>query len=324
MNARLRPLRLVLGPALAGLLTAGCTSSALYFATETSGGLKVSGAQAAPTGVSLAYQRAEIALIPPKTDGTTHAVFGGVDHDYSWTDGFLLAQTFATGRAAVIAAGGQPADTRAGQAGDNQAGKLFFSTVTTFGLDLNLGADLGASVPSLVLGFRRAEATVIPIKDPSREVNSVYADISIAEDSGGLLKTHASTEGGTRRHDVGPDRIPASPNGTRIRQTFATGDAAIAVAGRGDAQDKLAAAAGLGQAYYSATTLGQQRDTVLAKLSTVTDPARQTALLAKANSLATAAGIPTATTWADLPPLVLNLNGDQLTQLQNAFPELKP
>lgn len=304
-------------------VTAGCSSNSLYFGTETSSGLKVSGTQAAPTDVGLSYQRSEVALIPPKTDGSTHAVYGGVDHDFSWSDGFLLTQTFATGDAAVLAAHNQAAPAPAApKAGNNQNRKLFFSTGTTFGFDLNLGADIGSSVPSLVLGFRRVEATVIPIKDPSMEVNSVYADISIAGDSGGRLKTNGGKDTGTRRQDIGPDRLPASPNGVRIRQTFATGDAAIAIAGRQEFQQRLDAAAGV--ASKSAAVSVLTRDQACAKLATITDPAQQTALLKQVNAIAAPSGMGPAGTWNDVSGLVLNFNAAQLGQLQPSLAASKP
>jgi hypothetical protein len=209
---------------------AGCSSHSLYFGTDTSTGLKVSGTQAAPTDVSFSYQRTEIAIIPPKADGGAHSVYGGIDHDYSWSEGYVLTQVFATGAAATKAAENASSFV-AHSATLNQTPKasqqLIFMTGTTFGLDMNLGAAPGDTSPALVLGYRRNEATIIPIKDDA-EVASVYADISIV---GGKP---------SRTDDAVPPKItPFSPHGVRIRQHFATGAAAEAIVSDTVVQAKL-------------------------------------------------------------------------------------
>lgn len=95
--------------------------------------------------------------------------------------------------------------------------------------------------PNLLLGYRRTEATIIPVPDPAQEVRSVYADIQI---STGSKATHVSTNFSTL-------------GGVRIKQSFATGKAAEWLARNSvEIREKLAMAAGMN----GIELLGEQAD----------------------------------------------------------------
>src|SRR5688572_23363059 len=83
---------------------AGCKSR-VVFTTHTSLGLDVSGTAQMPNKVSLSYNRFEAAIVPRKTNGEAHAVYGGLDADLKFFGGHTIKQTFATGKAAMLATG---------------------------------------------------------------------------------------------------------------------------------------------------------------------------------------------------------------------------
>jgi hypothetical protein len=198
---------------LAVVMMSGCSARNLYFGTATQIGLDVSGTAQVPNRVSLGYGRVETAYVPNKPDGTAHSVMGSLDSDITWFSGQRINQVLATGEAAQNAAGsnhsvGQQVPCQK-ESTDDRA-PLYFGTVQSFGVDLSFGGNNVA--PGLVVGYKRAEGTVIPIVDPSCEVRPVYADISI--DS-------TSHTGGA------PEAAASQIGGVRIVQRFATGQAAI-------------------------------------------------------------------------------------------------
>jgi hypothetical protein len=227
---RNRHLILSLTAVVAAAVLPGCKRP-VVFGTHTSIGLDVSGTANYPNHVSFSYDREEVALVPRKSDGEAHSVFGGLDSDISFWKGSVIKQTFATGEAAKIATGsGDGRGTNATVAGEEP---LVFVTGTSFGLHLKTGES--EMSPSLLLGYRRAETAFIPVPDPTQEVRSVYADILI----------------NTKSRDDAADTPAASittnfptVSGVRIRQSFATGKAAENLAHDSDVQAKLNAAAG--------------------------------------------------------------------------------
>lgn len=154
--------------AAAVCFTAGCKSRVI-FTTQTSMGLDVSGTAQMPNKVSFSYNRFEGAIVPRKTNGEAHSVYGGMDADMSFFGGHTIKQTFATGKAAMLAtrADTNGVDFPGGQsvAGDHP---LIFLTATTFGLHLTVGEK--EMSPNMLLGYRRSEAAVIPVPEPAQEV----------------------------------------------------------------------------------------------------------------------------------------------------------
>lgn len=272
------------GVVAAALLLGGCANS-LYFGTETSGGLKVTGTRSAPTQVGLSYQRSEIAILPKGSGGETPSVFGGSDHDYSMGGSVSLSQTFATGVAAEVATGG----TASTDPGKNQGDRMLFTTGTTFGLNLGLG-ESAAQSPTLIVGYRRAEGVIMPLNDKATNANASYADISIVYDD----KDAPAPDSGNPRETIVKERLPRQKGGVRIKQQFATGTAAVKLVSQTGTKEKLYKAAGI--AFGS---LPAEPDEVRSRLEKVTDPAAKNRLVQLAARIAREAG-QTAPTSFDL------------------------
>lgn len=205
-------------------VTVGCKNR-LVFATHSSIGMDVSGTAQMPNKVSLSFDRYEAAIVPRKANGEAHSVFGGMDADMTWFSGHAIKQTFATGEAAKLATGGTSSPLAT--TNDKNEAQLIFLTATTYGLNLSAGEQ--SMPPNLLLGYRRSEAAVIPIPDSAQEARSVYADIQIST-------TPTSNPVATDFSKLG---------GTRIKQSFATGAAADALAKTSAVKEKLATAASL-------------------------------------------------------------------------------
>jgi hypothetical protein len=225
----------------------GCANR-LVFVTHSSLGLDISGTEALPNKVSLSFERYEAAIVPRKTNGEAHSVFGGMDSDLTWFHGHAINQTFATGEAAKLATEGEPGTLL--ETPKQDKAPLIFLTATTYGLNLSAGEQ--SMPPNLLVGYRREEATVIPIPDPAQEVRSVYADIHI--NSTGRVNpvtTNFSTLGGVR-----------------IRQSFATGAAAEGLAKTSTVREKLAQAAGIDpKVVLELQSKDAKREAVLAAVS---------------------------------------------------------
>lgn len=262
-------------------LFTGCGHRSLYFGTATVVGAEVSGVTTAPSKVAIAYDRAEVALIPAKATGESYAVYGGFDYDFAWGQRTLvLSQVFATGHAAVLASGPQQ-NTAPKDTSSNQNGRIFFATGTRNGLSLDLGQNLGQSVPSFLFGLKRSEVVVLPVADNTQEVNSVYADLSVVADNDGRVRAAPKDDEGDglrQRDTIAAERLPQAKNGVRIVQRFATGQAALNVANSTIAREKLAEAAGITLA--DSLNSMQEGQAWAEQLKTkITDPAQQAALL---------------------------------------------
>lgn len=207
------------------IFVSGCASpkESVTFVTKTS--LSLVDADAAPAGISVAFDRVEGYLGPRYADGTVFPVASAVE---SRGKGFNreIRQIYATGEAARIvttpkttttiaapAAATAVVATPSGRTGaassaaDNKV--LFFGTGTTVGLKLGFAA--GTPVPeSLTLGYKRKEMSVIPV-DPGREPSVL----------------------GTFNNAAGADTSGASRPSANfdVEQYFATGIAATNLAG---------------------------------------------------------------------------------------------
>jgi hypothetical protein len=234
---------------LATITLAGCASAPLVFTTKTSMGLDVSGTAQMPDKVSFSYSRFEGAIVPRKSNGQAQTVYGGLDSDMTFFHGQTIKQTFATGNAAILAARGTPPRTTATTT--NAANDpLLFVTSTTFGLDLSAGEQNMS--PSLLLGFRRSEATFVPVPDPAQEVRSVYADI--------LINTSENTNAAEITTNF------SALSGVRIKQSFATGLAAESLATTPAVRAALDAAANL-RVEAIVKSKADQREAVLDKVT---------------------------------------------------------
>ena len=208
-------------PALAALAAAlalaGCASVDTHatFVTKTS--VALVDVDSAPSGVSFGYQRTEGYLGPRLKNGQAVPVVG-----YIRTDGNLLArslqQVYATGCAAEVVSGAASAASApkgsacAGTDLSDQPRPMLFATGTTLGVSFSLGE---GNAPSLTLGYRRKEASVIPV-DPG-------AMPSVLATHGNVVQ--AGANGGRPSGELG------------ISQYFATGRAADAWAGATEVKD---------------------------------------------------------------------------------------
>ncbi len=225
---------LILCAISSALTFTGCAKR-LVFATQTSLGLDVSGTAQVPNKVSFSHNRYEAAIVPRKTNGEAHSVYGGLNADINFFDGSTIQQTFATGKAAELATGSSDMPGKLPETSNKNTDPLIFMTGTTFGLHLTAGETELA--PSLLMGYRRSEATVIPVPDPAQEVRPVYADI--------LINTkNRATQGNPSNGAQSITTEFPSGSGVRIKQSFATGAAAINLAADSGVQEKLSKAAG--------------------------------------------------------------------------------
>ena len=207
------------------IVQTGCAPR-LFFATKTSIGLEVSGTSQMPDKVSLSTSRYEGAIVPRSANGEPYSVYGGLDADMKWfPPKYTIRQTFATGKAAQIATE-VPQPTAAGAA-SNQTSQapLFFVTDTSFGLKISAGKQDVS--PTLLLGYKRVEGTIIPVDKLESEARSVYADITI----------------NSSQNETGITTDFPNNNGVRIKQSFATGKAADAAARKPAVQEALDAMA---------------------------------------------------------------------------------
>jgi len=184
-----------------------------------------------PPTANVAYDRTEGFIGPRFENGGAPPAVASME-----TDGNLfnpmVRQTYATGAAAVGATSGQvPSDAPQGLAGDPAKRKLmYFGTETTFGFKVGFAvAGAAAAFPdSFLFGYRRKEASVIPIAETQKDgvtkgtYPSVLASIRVN------IKT-ANTD---------PNEV-----GLRSKQYFATGAAAEALSTNGAVRDAFLARA---------------------------------------------------------------------------------
>lgn len=199
----------------AALALAGCASVDTHatFVTRTS--LALVDVDSAPSGVSFGYQRTEGYLGPRLKDGSAVPVVGFIRTNGSLL-GRSLQQVYATGCAAeVVTQAATAASAPAASActrttlKDEKTRPMLFATGTTLGVGFSLGE---GNAPSLTLGYRRKEASIIPV-DPGAMPS--------------VLATHGN--------EVQADMAGGRPKGEiGIAQYFATGRAADALAGRSE------------------------------------------------------------------------------------------
>ena len=200
----------------------GCSKN-LYFGTSTSVGLDVSGTSKIPNKVSFAFNRAEVAIVPDDSNGNSHSVFASLDSEWTWFNGFIIKQTFATGEAANIASK-EPTVTVTYNPDNSETSKkpLIFTTGTKLGVDIEFGQTTEAPA-SLLVGYRRSEMTLMPDVAGKKKLDPVFADISIYSVDNKVISASEAPQIG----------------GVRIKQRFATGIAAVNAAGNSEVRNKL-------------------------------------------------------------------------------------
>jgi len=142
-----------------------------FFVTKTS--ISVVDADTAPAGINFGYDREEGYIGPRFEDGSVMPVVGYLSTDGGTFDR-KIRQVYATGDAALIATGASaPASSSSASSGSKPV--MFFGTSTTFGL--KLGFAEGTAVPnSLALGYRRKEASIVPVEKGRYTSTLAYLD----------------------------------------------------------------------------------------------------------------------------------------------------
>lgn len=203
-------------------IMSGCAKN-LYFGTSTSVGLDVSGTSKIPSKVSFAFERAEIAVVPDDSEGNSHSVFASLDSEWTWFNGFIVKQTFATGKAAEIASDESLVNIDYSPSTSKTSSKpIVFATGTKLGIHIEFGLTT-ESPASLLVGYRRSEMSLMPDVAGKEKIDSVFADISIISKGKGLTSTIEAPQIG----------------GVRIKQRFATGIAAVNAAANPETRQKL-------------------------------------------------------------------------------------
>lgn len=180
------------------VMLAGCaTNEHVVFLTKTSLGIDVT---TEPSSASIGYDRFEGYVGPRFDNGAVPPVAASFE-----TNGQLLGravrQVYATGDAARMVTSVGTAASSPALTGQHKV--MFFSTATTVGLKLGFGST--GATDNFTFGYKRREASVIPIT--AGQFPAVLA--TIQNDVSG--DTRAGTEFG-------------------VQQYFATGDAAVSVA----------------------------------------------------------------------------------------------
>jgi hypothetical protein len=197
-------LLLVAATALAGCADAANTA---IFVTSSSVGINV---DSKPPTVAVAYERVEGFLGPRSENGGAPPVVASME-----TEGNVFSpqirQTYATGGAAVTAAGGEQEGGPKELVGPRKP--MFFGTGTTLGF--KVGFNTEGTPDSLVLGYKRKEISVIPLgvtpPTATEKEKAVYPSVLASIDTTSKMSNVATS-------------------GLASKQFFATGRAADALA----------------------------------------------------------------------------------------------
>lgn len=188
------------------LATACAGTNEALFVTSTS--VSVLEGDTKPPGVSIAYKRVEGYIGPNDADGDAPPVIASIESDGKvWNT--RVRQLYATGDAAVIAAGETPVSGTV--ASDYVSEVMFFGTSTNVGLTIGT---TGNVPDSFALGYKRKEASVVPLVD-RQGGGRMYPSVLASVDTTGAGNGNDTTSAGLS-----------------TSQFFATGLAADALAGK--------------------------------------------------------------------------------------------
>lgn len=217
---------------------AGCASEHVVFVTKTS--LSILEVDSKPPIVSVAYDRTEGYFGPSSENGEAPSVLGyfGSDGDIFNPNG---RQLYATGNAARAALGAETICQPLGiqQSTDRTERLMFFGTSTTLGLKVGFLTTTSVPVPdSLVFGWRRKEFSVVPLLTAQTDVDYESRPPGCNPPSKPGRRfypaTFASINAGFNLNSSFGEK--QNPVGRTIHQYFATGDAAVALAGTAKTQ----------------------------------------------------------------------------------------
>jgi hypothetical protein len=187
------------------IFLSGCANT-VYFGTSTRLAIDFSS-----DGAGIGYKNSQMAVVPPKENGTEFSVLGSSDIDISLSK-IMIDEEFATGEAAEYAS-----QNKVFKSEPNPAhGNLLFGAYTSVSIiDLNFGVT--NPFQGATFGYKRATATIVPIVDNS--LRSVYAKTSI----------------NSEQYDAETNPCGTKTDGLRFVQLFATGEAAVNLAKKNQA-----------------------------------------------------------------------------------------
>lgn len=199
-------------------LSMGCADkNTVMFVTNSSLGINF---DSKPPTANIAYDRTEGFIGPRYPNGAAPPAVASIETGGSIFDP-KVRQVYATGDAAVKATKGPSAgDGPQTMEGDpNQRQMMFFGTETSIGLKVGFGTN--GTPDSLLFGYRRKEASVIPLGE--RKVEESGPNGQKVE------KTVAVYPSVLASINMNVDAKTAADTGLTTKQFFATGQAAIAL-----------------------------------------------------------------------------------------------
>ena len=176
----------------------GCASDKVVFLTKTSFGIDIS---TVPSAVNIGYDRFEGYVGPRYDTGAVPPVAASFETNGKLFDR-AVRQVYATGEAARVVTAVGAAASAPQLSGTHKV--MVFRTGTTLGLKLGFGASGTTDV--FTFGYKRREASVIPITNG--QFPAVLATLQNDVEAGSRTDTQFG-----------------------VQQYFATGDAAVSVAG---------------------------------------------------------------------------------------------
>jgi len=257
-----RLLRAILSTAVLVTGITGCASDKVVFLTKTSFGIDVS---SEPSGVNLGYDRFEGYVGPRFDTGAVPPVAASFETNGKLFDR-AVRQIYATGDAARVVTSTGTVAPSPPLTGSHKV--MMFSTGTTVGLKIGFGAT--GATDMFTLGYKRREASVIPVTEG--QFPAVIAALQNDIEAG----SRTGTEFG-------------------VQQYFATGEAAVSIAGWRVIQDqfrrRIAALEQSRSALSTASCLAALKDDELPR---VWAHAERVKLLEAPNSAAFLSGKPAA------------------------------
>lgn len=197
------------------LACASCASNTATFVTSSSLGINF---DTTPATASIAYDRTEGYAAPLDRNGVLPPVIASIETSRSILNP-KIKQLYATGKAAVIVAGGSTDGASTLVSGARQS---FAGTTTTFGLKLSFTT---GAPESLNLGYKRKEFSFIPLECKAPDARG---------DAECDRFLNAST---IASYDTTVSTTTLATTGLTTRQFIATGLAAEALAGNQRVKD---------------------------------------------------------------------------------------
>lgn len=168
------------------MLLAGCSTTDAVFVTKTS--ISVIDIDSTPASVSFAYDRVEGFFGPNYENGSAPSAVASIR-----TNGDIISptikQVYATGEAANIVVDENAKTYPPGGDGKSDSDRLIgekkpfmFGTSTTFGISLGVTT----SMPTFTLGYKRKEASYIPLRKSS-DGEEIYTSVLASIDNSTVI-----------------------------------------------------------------------------------------------------------------------------------------